>query len=273
MVLAAYRAKYGGPMPVDVWNIHMYILQEVAGSFGASIPVGISATVGMTYSIPQSIDMSVFSSLVVNMRQWMKARGYQDKPLIITEYGALFPLWLLDDFGLYQADVNNFLAGTVTYLDMAANPDLGYPADGNRLVQQAALYSLDDDSQDAGYYRWGSFVYNSTFPYTLTASGAKYLSMMASLTAFVDLQPYRIQTTPATLLVVPGGIVSPTVNVIVANSGNVVTPMPTTVRLWVTEADKWRCHLTGHCHLLQAVVHYKSLFYLARFICRAPFSH
>jgi hypothetical protein len=176
--------------------------------------------------------MTVFTSLVVNMRQWMKARGYQDKPLIISEYGVLFPLWLLDDFGLYQTQVNSFLSSAVNYLNTTADPNLGYPADGYRLVQQAALYSLDDDSKADGEYRWGSFIFNSTWPYALTDSGAQYLSSMASLTAFVDLQPYRIQTTPATLRVASGAKVSPTVQIAVANSGNVVTPMSATVRLW-----------------------------------------
>jgi hypothetical protein len=91
---------------------------------------------------------------------------------------------------------------------------------------------MDDDSRSGEVYRWGSFLYNSTPPYTLTASGAQYLSDMASLTAFVDLWPYQIHTEPGTLLVTPSETVSPTMYVAVANGGNIVTPVSATVRLW-----------------------------------------
>ena len=221
MVLSAYRTKYGGAMPIDVWNVHMYILQEIAGSWGASIPPGIDATTGTLFTVPQHIDTGVFSSLVRDMRTWMKSRGYQNTPLIITEYGVLFPLYLLDDYGFTQADLNDYLSTVVSFLMSATDANLGYPADNYRLVQQAALYSLDDDSLNQfGEFRWGGFLFRSTAPYTLTETGSHYQSLAASLPASVDLLPVAASTEPASLIVSPGESITLTFKVLVSNAGN-----------------------------------------------------
>ncbi|NTV37698.1 MAG: hypothetical protein HGA82_00635 [Anaerolineales bacterium] len=57
MVLDSYRARYGLPMPVDVWNIHGFILNERSCTYfpedcwGADVPPGINAPEGMRYGI------------------------------------------------------------------------------------------------------------------------------------------------------------------------------------------------------------------------------
>lgn len=38
---AAYRARYGVDMPVDVWTIHTYVVNEMVNEWGAEIPPGI----------------------------------------------------------------------------------------------------------------------------------------------------------------------------------------------------------------------------------------
>ncbi|MFN8596702.1 MAG: CARDB domain-containing protein [Anaerolineae bacterium] len=233
-VLTAYQLKFGGAMPIDVWNVHMYILQEVAGSWGASIPVGISATLGVTYTPPQSLDIGIFSSLVLDMRRWMKARGYQDTPLVITEYGVLFPLRMLNEgYGLTQTDIDRFINDSITYLDIATDTSLGYPPDGYRLVQQAAFYSLDDDSvDDFGDYRWGSFIYNSTPPYNSTSSGTRYISTLKGMPARVDLLPAYAASEPATLLTRNLEPITATLKVAIANAGNSRLSSSITVRFW-----------------------------------------
>ncbi len=92
LVLDAYRTKFGEPMPVDVWNIHIYILQEIKNSWGGEIPPGVDAATGMLYTVRDHVDLEILKSQVIAMRDWMKQRGYQDRPLIVTEFGALFPL-------------------------------------------------------------------------------------------------------------------------------------------------------------------------------------
>ena len=86
MILQAYLAKFDAPMPVDIWNIHVYILPEMRNGWGGEIPPGVDVSTGMLYTIRDHVDINVFRSLVIDMRTWMKSRGYQDKPLISTEF-------------------------------------------------------------------------------------------------------------------------------------------------------------------------------------------
>lgn len=57
MILDNYRQRYGVPMPVDVWNIHAFILRERSCQYypedcwGAEIPPGIDWPQGELYDI------------------------------------------------------------------------------------------------------------------------------------------------------------------------------------------------------------------------------
>ncbi len=113
-ILTAYRSKYGGPMPIDVWNIHLYILPELKGSWGAEVPPGSAATQGRLYTAADNVNLNIFKSLIYEMRAWMKSRGYQETPLIITEFGALLPLWWMDDNGVTQEQMNQFNRDTAS---------------------------------------------------------------------------------------------------------------------------------------------------------------
>ncbi|MGE5603343.1 MAG: hypothetical protein ACM30E_09845, partial [Nitrososphaerales archaeon] len=145
LVLNSYRAQFGESLPVDVWNIHAFILREMSCNYdpnscwGADVPPGIDAPYGMLYGIQDNDNIEVFKQFIGDFRQWMQSRGYQDKPLIITELGILMPA----DYGFDTARVNAFMNKTFDYLLTAAGPS-GYPSDGNRYVQQFAWYSLDD---------------------------------------------------------------------------------------------------------------------------------
>jgi hypothetical protein len=150
MVLSAYQSRFGEAMPVDVWNIHLQILQEKAGSWGAEIPVGLPDTEGELYTLQQNADPEIFQQLVTAFRQWMKDRGFQNKPLIISEYGVLMPSDYLGDGDEARGDqmVIDFMLTTFDFLVNARDPNLGYPADDNRLVQQWLWYSLNDQPYD-----------------------------------------------------------------------------------------------------------------------------
>jgi hypothetical protein len=193
-----------------------------------------------------------------DLRTWMKNHGYQDRPLIVTEYGALYPLWYLDDFFWYdgqrisQSHIDNYIANVINWVNNTTDASLGYPADANRLVQQTALYSLDDDSvfppsaiaggglfnyralgeatSDEILYRWGSFLFHSTSPYTLTATGAAFTANVSTLTANVDLIPYRWYTEPGALIISPTQQITPTVKLLVSNTGNAAPPISPTIR-------------------------------------------
>ncbi len=143
-VLDHYQVTYGQRMPVDVWNTHNLILQELRGGWGCGIPRGLMEDRGRLYTINDSDNLDYFVQHIVDLRTWMRARGERDKPLIITEYGVLMP----EQYGFTAQRVNAYMNATFDYLLTARDDQLGYPADENRLVQRWLWYSLNDRPYD-----------------------------------------------------------------------------------------------------------------------------
>jgi hypothetical protein len=137
-VLEAYRQQYGEEMPVDVWNVHAYILREERDSWGVGIPPGMEGDQGKLYEIEQHADMDIFRQQVADFRRWMAERGQRDKPLIVSEYGLLMP----EDYGFPPDKVSRFLIETFDYFLEARDGETGYPADDNRLVQIFCWFSV-----------------------------------------------------------------------------------------------------------------------------------
>ncbi|MBC7222997.1 MAG: hypothetical protein H5T59_01750 [Anaerolineae bacterium] len=189
-VWQAYLTRYGTPMPVDVWNVHNFILQEKAGSWGCGIPPGIPATEGMLYGLNDHDRLDYFAEQIVRFRTWMRDHGQQDKPLIVSEYGILFP----EELGYPYPRVRDFMLATFNYFFSATDPTLGCPADGGRLVQQWAWYSLDDRS-----FEWGTTWSALADPATkdllpLGEEFAAYAS--ARWVDYVDLVPTGLDLSP-----------------------------------------------------------------------------
>ncbi len=94
-----YYTYYSQTMPVDIWNIHGFVLQEKSCSAyppdqcsGAGIPAGLTETVGVTYADLYAAAMN-FMTVEANigaLRSWMKDHGQQNKPLYVSEYGVLY---------------------------------------------------------------------------------------------------------------------------------------------------------------------------------------
>jgi len=145
-VLAAYREQSGAEAPVDVWNVHNFILREEQGSWGVDIPPGMPDDRGMLYEIEDSGNLEIFRQQIVDFRRWMAQRGYQDRPLVVSEYGILMP----EGYGFPPERVVAFLTGTFDFFLDAADPALGYPADGYRLVQRWCWYSLATTTYPTG---------------------------------------------------------------------------------------------------------------------------
>lgn len=141
-ILEAYRHQFDAEMPVDVWNAHNFILQEKRGSWGVDIPPGLPDDQGMLYEVDDSDHLDIFRQQIMDLRRWMARRGYQDAPLIVSEYGILMP----EDYGFPPERVVAFMTGTFEFLLTATDPTLGYPADNYRLVQLWCWYSLDDSA-------------------------------------------------------------------------------------------------------------------------------
>jgi hypothetical protein len=145
-VLAAYQDQFGAPMPIDVWNVHNFILNEQHGSWGVDIPPGFAVAAGTLHTIDQHDDMQIFRQQIIAFRQWMAAHGYRDKELIVSEYGILMPL----DYGFDTARVRDFMNGTFDFFLTATNNSIGLPGDGNRLVQRWCWFSLSDSDYPSG---------------------------------------------------------------------------------------------------------------------------
>jgi hypothetical protein len=193
-VWTEYNSWYGETMPVDVWNTHLYTVQEKsckvypADCWGADVPPGSAQPIGETYSVMDLLDFNIAWEQIVSLREWMQAHGQQDKPLIITEYGVLWPTWLgcdnypdttgcpftaeaVRDSYMYPS-FNKFLnlPGPTDSVD----PDdptaptygqIGFPADGYRLVQRWNWFSVDYDDGDCEsgviYENFGGNLFNS----------------------------------------------------------------------------------------------------------------
>jgi hypothetical protein len=199
MVLDEYQARYGVAMPVDVWNIHVQILQEKAGTPedpdppGAEIPVGLPDAQGELYTFADNANPAIFQQLVTDFRQWMKDKGFQNKPLIISEYGVLYPSWLLTwpepDEAQGDQMVIDFMHQTFDFLVTARDQDLGFPGDDHRLVQHWLWYSLNDEpfNESTGEgYNGGLFDHRD--PTRLTKFGVAFRDYMDELVS----GPHRI---------------------------------------------------------------------------------
>ncbi|MGQ9839317.1 MAG: hypothetical protein ACUVR4_02085 [Anaerolineae bacterium] len=164
-----YQRRYGAPMPVDVWNVHNFILKERIDDHGANIPPGSDAHQGVVYPTDRThVDMSIFDQQIRAFRAWMKERGQQDKPLIVSEYGVLYWHDGLEDPQVVQ----DFMIQTFDYFLNTQDCSLGYPADDCRLVERWAWYSLDDKGLTSGFNQYGALFDPITGQ--ITSTGEKF---------------------------------------------------------------------------------------------------
>jgi len=173
LVMSEYEALYDEPMPIETWNIHMQILQEKRNDWGCGIPYGLDdIDEGRLYEIADNASVPAFQQLIEEFCQWLVDHGQRNKPMIISEYGVLFPEYY---FAGGQQTVLNFMLGTFDYMLNAQDPALGYAADENRLVQRWMWFSLNfptDMIQPEGAF--GGQWYDYHHPDQLTAYGVAF---------------------------------------------------------------------------------------------------
>lgn len=151
-----YKNRYGVEMPVDVWNVHNFIFKERCDDYGADVPPGYPHCYGTIYSDNDHDNLEIFKKHIRDFRQWMKERGQQNKPLIVSEYGIIY--YHIERLNNWNA-VKNFMLATFDYFMNAKDCSLGYSADDCRLVQRWAWYSLDDSR---GIYNDYAYLFNQT---------------------------------------------------------------------------------------------------------------
>ena len=150
-VLSAYEQQYGEKMPVGIWDIHNFILPENCG-WGAGIPPGLGAYANEGTPCPATLaahgNIETFKQQIRTFRQWMKDRGYQDSPLVISEYGILLSQY----HGFPYSTVRNYMLASFDFMLNAKDSAIGYPADDYRLVQEFAWFSLNYYEFDLATY-------------------------------------------------------------------------------------------------------------------------
>ena len=167
-ILEAYTAQFGAPMPVDVWNTHVFVLREERDSWGVGLPPGMEdATDGTLWNLEDHARVDLVAEQVRTFRRWMAQHGQGAKPLIISEYGILMPA----DYGFEPPVVAAFMNGTFDYFARARDQALGDPTDDYRLVQRWCWYSVADTTFPTG----NLFDVESQQPTALWPTFAAYL--------------------------------------------------------------------------------------------------
>jgi hypothetical protein len=232
-----YQVLYGQPFPVDLWNIHAFILREEKGSWGCEIPAGIDATSGMLWEVHDHDRMDLFAEQIVRFRQWMKDRGERDKELIVSEYGILMPD--IPGYDFDAARVEAFMLSTFGYFMGAKDPELGYPADGNRLVQRWAWYSLNDKLFEGYPSRSHLFDPDSK---DITPLGLAFENYTESLSCdpYADMVPAALVYSPSTPLALDSPPMTITLTATIHNAGNTGAE-DIRVQFWAGDPD----HLIG----------------------------
>ena len=134
-------------MPVDVWNMHAFVLREERDSWGVNIPPGFTLEQsGRLWEVEDHDDLALVEEEVRLMRGWMAEHGQQDKPLWITEYGILMPR----EYGFDDERVIRFMLGSFDLFLNLRDEATGYPADDGRLVQRWNWYPTRDSRYSAG---------------------------------------------------------------------------------------------------------------------------
>jgi hypothetical protein len=252
LVWQSYYDQYGVYIPVDVWNMHIYILPEahldgqpngvanVALGTDPALAIRESGKIAANcpnpgiYCWAEHDNLDIFKGQVVAMRTWMKAHGQQNKPLILSEFSILYA-YEIDDNGCFQADeygqcftperVSTFAQGTLTYLQYEAiDPSLGYPADNYRLVQQWLWFAIY-----SGNIGHASNLVEEDLT-TLTLTGHTFKNFIAALPSNTNLFPTSVPGQWADI-VPPATTADAPMVVWLSNNGNTLAP-PFTVTFY-----------------------------------------
>lgn len=176
----SYWYLYGTEMPVDIWNVHNFVgpedcrLEDELVCYNISVPPDAAAA-GIFQGAYVGDDwrhthMPTFEAQIWRFRRWMKERGQQDKELIVTEYGVLYPdditcKWAANSQACKAAyptgivplsdgeHVRRFMLDSFDFFLNTKDCELS-AVDDCRLVQRWAWFSLD--SGGGSYNQHGS---------------------------------------------------------------------------------------------------------------------
>jgi hypothetical protein len=248
IVWQTYLDLYGVPMPVDVWNMHLYILPELLPGGQpngiASVALGTNPALGIresnndptqcsrpdVYCIAEHDDMEIFDQQVRAMRGWMRSHNQQNKPLILSEYSILYPYvldpggtcWLQDEYGecFTPTRIAIYLNETMSYFETAKDPEIGYPLDDFRLVQQTAWFSINNENRVGNVSDLVVDDENNGSLIGLSSVGEIFKGHALSESLYVNLRLGDLAT-PVGRVIEPAQSTSVTLRVDVGNNGTI----------------------------------------------------
>lgn len=157
--LDAYAARYGVPMPVDVFTVNSF-------GFGRTIDFEVT-----------------FKFTIVTYRQVMADKGFREKPLIATEVGVLEGIYVGT---IPTSYVVSFMSQALNWLLTATSDTTGMPADGNRLVQRWAWFGLTSWHPDNAN-KWKKTALFNRDTKQITEVGLAYKAYIDALARDVDI--------------------------------------------------------------------------------------
>lgn len=99
-------------------------------------------------------NLTLIAQQIRDFRQWMNSRGQRNKPLINTEYGIL----MTEDIGFGYPRVRTFMLNSFDlFLNNLTDPAVGYPDDGNRLLQEWFWFAVGVNDFEGRVVQTGLF--------------------------------------------------------------------------------------------------------------------
>lgn len=142
-------------------------------------------------SVDDHDNIQKIADQVRRFRQWMADRGQRNKPLINSEYGIL----MTEDLGFSYQRVRNFMLNSFNlFITDLQDPDLGLPADDNRLLQQWLWFALNQDVFEGRVVHTGLF---SDATGQIKPLGQEFINYVRPLVQnYVDLEAAYLALTP-----------------------------------------------------------------------------
>ncbi|MEZ4770209.1 MAG: CARDB domain-containing protein [Caldilineales bacterium] len=135
-------------------------------------------------------NLDAITEQIRSFRQWMNSHGQRDKPLINTEYGIL----MTEDIGFDYPRVRTFMLNSFDRFLNLTDPSVGYPADGNRLLQEWFWFSLAVDKFEGRVVNTGLF---SEATQAIKPLGTDFRNYtLPRYVAYTDLEMSPLMVTP-----------------------------------------------------------------------------
>ncbi len=136
-------------------------------------------------------NLTLIAQQIRDFRGWMDSHGQRNKPLINTEYGIL----MTEDIGFGYPRVRTFMLNSFDlFLNNLSDPNLGYPEDGNRLLQEWFWFAVGINDFEGRVVNTGLFDEDT---YAIKPLGTDFRNYTLPIfQAYADLDMFQLSVTP-----------------------------------------------------------------------------